>query len=146
MKFLIQKEVLDKFNDLVVGIVLARDINNRGVSQEINELLHIAADKAIGECSQLESPSRHPNIIPWREAYKKFGSDPHDYRCSSEALLRQVIKGNKVGGINKLVDLYNFISLKYIIPVGGEDLDKTKGDILLTFATGDERFVRLGGT
>lgn len=146
MKFIIKKEIFDKFTDFIVGIILANGLDNRGELKEINDLLRNAENKAINEFSKFESPSQHPNILPWRQAYKKFGSDPHDYHCSSEALVRQVLKGKKIRHINKLVDLYNYISLKYVLPVGGEDLDKIKGDLVLDFAKGDELFVRLGGT
>lgn len=46
--------------------------------------------------------------------------------------------------INPLVDLYNFVSLKYELPCGGEDLEKITSDIELTYATGTENFISLG--
>jgi len=50
--------------------------------------------------------------------------------------MKRVLKGNEIWQINKVVDLYNYISLKYLTPIGGEDLDKIKGDIYLNFAEG----------
>ncbi|MFH0791721.1 MAG: phenylalanine--tRNA ligase beta subunit-related protein [bacterium] len=145
MKFIIQKEIFENFDGLTVGFIIAKNIDNRGQSPEINGLLRSVEKKVTEEFSGFASPSEHPNIIPWRQAYKKFGSDPHDFRCSSEALVRQVLKGNEIRHINKLVDIYNYISLKYVVTVGGEDIEKTKGDIVLGFALGDEPFTRLGG-
>ncbi|HHN8468654.1 B3/4 domain-containing protein [Clostridioides difficile] len=49
-----------------------------------------------------------------------------------------------MGTINPLVDIYNFISLKYALPCGGEDIDKFIGDIRLTRAIGNEEFIPLG--
>ncbi|MFR2966559.1 MAG: B3/4 domain-containing protein [Anaerovoracaceae bacterium] len=43
-----------------------------------------------------------------------------------------------------LVDIYNGLSLKYGIPVGGEDIDKFEGNVRLTLASGDEEFMTLG--
>jgi DNA/RNA-binding domain of Phe-tRNA-synthetase-like protein len=43
------------------------------------------------------------------------------------------------------VALYNTISLRYILPVGGEDLDQIVGDIWLTVAGDNEPAVRLLG-
>ena len=145
MKFKINNKIFEKFFGLNIGVVFTKDTNNKGESQEINDLLREAESKVISKFSQFESPSLHPNIIPWRKAYKKFGSDPHHYHCSSEALVRRILKGNKIRHINKLVDLYNYISLKYVLPLGGEDLDKIKGDLILDYAKGDEQFIRLGG-
>src|SRR3989339_804121 len=48
------------------------------------------------------------------------------------------INGEELRHINKLVDAYNFISLKYMLPIGGEDIDKIEGDVELTFAKKNE--------
>jgi hypothetical protein len=39
MKFIIKKEIFDKFVDLIVGTVLANGLDNKGESKEINDLL-----------------------------------------------------------------------------------------------------------
>ncbi len=43
------------------------------------------------------------------------------------------------------MDLYNTISLRYLLPAGGEDLDRTQGDIVLTLAGENEAPVKLLG-
>jgi DNA/RNA-binding domain of Phe-tRNA-synthetase-like protein len=85
-------------------------------------------------------PTAHPHIAAWREAYQQFGVKPSKYPCSVEALLSRVLKGQELPSINLVADLYNVISLKYVLPVGGEDWDKLTGDLHLTFATGSEPF------
>lgn len=52
--------------------------------------------------------------------------------------------GNHLETINPLVDIYNYISLRYGLPCGGEDIDTFVGDIRLTKAVGNENFVTLG--
>jgi DNA/RNA-binding domain of Phe-tRNA-synthetase-like protein len=59
-------------------------------------------------------------------------------------MLKRVSKGNSIGTINPLVDIYNGISLKYGVPVGGEDIDKFDGDNRLTIADGSEEFITYG--
>nr|WP_081468068.1 phenylalanine--tRNA ligase beta subunit-related protein [Thermovirga lienii] len=59
-------------------------------------------------------------------------------------MLKRISKGEHIGTINPLVDIYNSISLRYALPCGGEDIDKFVGDIRLTTASGNERFVPLG--
>ena len=59
-------------------------------------------------------------------------------------MLKRVAKGNDIGCINPLVDLYNGISLKYGVPVGGEDIDKFVGNVQLTLAQGGEEFITYG--
>ena len=67
----------------------------------------------------------------------KFGAKS-EYRSSVENLYRLVLKGNELRNINPLVDIYNYISLKYMLPVGGEDIDSLSGDLKLTVAGENE--------
>lgn len=90
-----------------------------------------------------EEFSSNEVIKVWRDAFKKFKTKK-GARSSIEALLKRVSTGKGLGTINPLVDIYNFISLKYAMPCGGEDMDKFIGDIRLTKATGDESFITLG--
>ena len=45
--------------------------------------------------------------------------------------------------INRIVDIYNAISLKHLLPAGGEDWNKLTSDLYLTFATGSEPFIAI---
>ncbi|MDD5750383.1 MAG: phenylalanine--tRNA ligase beta subunit-related protein [Candidatus Pacebacteria bacterium] len=146
MELKIQKEIFETFPDFIAGVVLVKGCDNQGASIQIAELLRKAEKDQVEKFARLESFSQHPQISAWRSAYRRFGSDPHQYRCSAEAIIRRVLKGDQLPDINKLVDLYNYISLKYVLPVGGEDTEKIKGDLFLGFADGTEQFIRLGGT
>ncbi|KAH7109033.1 Phenylalanyl-tRNA synthetase [Dactylonectria macrodidyma] len=79
-----------------------------------------------------------PHIAAWREAYKAFGAKPQKIRNSLEALTRRVAVG--LPRVNRLTDIYNAISVKHQVPLGGEDLDKYNGSPFLTRATGEEQF------
>lgn len=145
MHLRIHKEVFDNFDWPVIGVIYCYGIDNKENRTEVGMLLRDAETTARSEFSRFESLGEHPNIAAWRAAYKKFGADPHQYRCSVESLVRRVLKGESVPHVNKLVDLYNYISLKYVIPVGGENIDAIRGDLRLAFADGTEEFVRLNG-
>ena len=60
-------------------------------------------------------------------------------------MTRRVLKGDPFPRINPLVDLYNSVSLKYLVPMGGHDLDTLQGDLSLQFAEGGEPFTPMGG-
>jgi len=145
MELKIQKEIFEAFPDFIAGVVLIKGCDNQGALPEIAGLLRAAEKNQAENFAQFNTLSQHPQISSWRLCYRKFGADPHQYRCSVEAIVRRTLKGDQLPNINKLVDLYNYISLKYVLPVGGEDIDKIVGDLSLGFANGDERFVRLGG-
>lgn len=88
-----------------------------------------------------ETPlEEHPHLVAWRRKYSSFGCNPRRVFCSVEALLRRAIKKG-LSPINRVVDVYNAVSLEHVIPIGGEDLDSVQGDVVLRFATGMEDFL-----
>jgi DNA/RNA-binding domain of Phe-tRNA-synthetase-like protein len=76
------------------------------------------------------------HVEAWREAYRGFGVNPKRARPSVDALLRR----GDLPEINRVVDAYNGISVRFELPIGGEDLDAYDGPARLVRATGDEPF------
>jgi DNA/RNA-binding domain of Phe-tRNA-synthetase-like protein len=144
MKLVITDTIFDEFPELVLGIVILHNIDNSQNSCEITEMLRQAEAALPGKFGSTPV-IEHPFIATWREAYRKFGAKPKNYPSSVENLTRRVLNGAAIGHINDLVSLYNTISLRHILPVGGEDLDKIIGDVLLTRAGNDEPAVFLLG-
>lgn len=142
-KFIVEDSFWRIFPDAKIGVVICHSIDNTIKNQEkYEELLRNAENEALKYLVD-EQLSENQVIKVWREAFKKFKTKK-GARSSIEALLKRVYKGDQIGNINPLVDIYNSISLKYALPCGGEDIDKFEGDIKLTIATGDEEFVPLG--
>lgn len=84
-----------------------------------------------------ESPvTERPGISEWRKTWKALGADPNRYRLSAESLLRRIAKQNYLQPFHSAVDLNNFFSLQYEIPVGIYDADLIQGDVEI--ALGDE--------
>ena len=80
------------------------------------------------------APLDHPHLLAWREAFRAFGAKRH--RCSAEALIAR----GELPRINPLVDRYNAVSMRWAVPVGGEDLDAVVPPVRLVFARGSEPF------
>ncbi|MGD3107073.1 B3/B4 domain-containing protein [Streptomyces sp. YGL11-2] len=91
------------------------------------------------------APQDDPHIAAWRAAYTAFGCKPSRTRNSAEALARRALADGGLPRINRLVDIYNAISVAHLIPVGGEDLDRIQGGMRLVRATGQERFATAAG-
>lgn len=142
MQIMIDSRIFVMYPSLCVGVVVTRDINNRPDGAAAAALLAAQAEATRLDLGDTP-PGRHPRVVPWRNVYSAFGAKPSKYNCSVEALLRRVQKGDGLPSINPLVDLYNAISLKYFIPAGGDDLAKVEGDIALTLAAGNERYIGL---
>lgn len=143
-RFIIEDSLWELFPDASIGVIIAKGLDNGVTSPDFANMLEEASKKVMVSLEGAEL-AKHPVISVWREAYKKFRS-PRENRSSIEALIRRVYNGKQVGTINPLVDIYNYVSLKYMLPCGGEDLDVVKGDLRLTRANGDEPFTPLGST
>jgi DNA/RNA-binding domain of Phe-tRNA-synthetase-like protein len=141
-EFRLEADVLALFPDATVAIAVVRGIDNRVDDPEIWPMLETEIERAAASVNDGEI-SQHPAVTPWRAAFAQFGVKPSKYRSSIEAMLRSAQSG-RLRSINPLVDLYNTISLRHLLPVGGEDLAKIVGDIRLTRAHGDELFIPLG--
>ncbi len=140
--FRLEPPFLELFPEATVAIVVVRGIDNTIDDPEIWPMLEIEIERAAASANEGEI-SQHPAVAPWRAAFAQFGVKPSKYRSSIEAMLRSAQSG-RLRPINPLVDLYNTISLRHQLPVGGEDLAKISGDVRLTRAIGDEHFVPLG--
>ena len=73
-------------------------------------------------------------------AFSAFGAKPKRYPSSAEALITRVLKGQPLPRINVLVDLYNAVSVRHVVPLGGEDADQLAGALRLTITEGGEPF------
>lgn len=80
--------------------------------------------------------TERPGIAEWRKVWKSFGADPNRYRHSAESLMRRIAKQNYLSPVHSAVDLNNFFSLQYEIPIGIYDEEKLEGNVELLL--GDE--------
>jgi DNA/RNA-binding domain of Phe-tRNA-synthetase-like protein len=144
MNFIITDRIFVEHLELAIGVVIAHDIVNTQDKAEITTLLR-SAEATLPSKFEDTPIIQHPFIATWREAYRKFGAKPKDYPSSVENLTRRVLNGATMPHINNLVALYNTISLRHILPVGGEDIDKIVGDVVLTQAGPDEPAIYLLG-
>lgn len=80
------------------------------------------------------------HLASWAEAYNRFGAKPNRTPCSAQALKKRVEKDGSLPRINPVVDLYNAVSLRFAIPVGGENFDAYVGKPRLSVADGTETF------
>ncbi|MCJ7732785.1 hypothetical protein MUP51_10765 [Candidatus Bathyarchaeota archaeon] len=135
--------IIREYPGIHIGVLMGRDMDNKRQIPELFQLQKKAirsAQEQIGD----QPPTQHPHIASWRELYKSFGTKPGDYRPSAEALIRRTLKTGDLPRINNAVDLYNVVSVKHVIPMGGFDLDNVDGDIYLRFSRGGESFIPLG--
>ena len=125
--------------DFVVTIVRARGLSN-GPSDESSTALLRRAERIARVALNGAEPATLPHIAAWRDAYRAFGAKGQRTPCSAEALLARAVDGKGLPSINRIVDLYNAVSVEFALPVGGEDLARYVGVPRLTLAAGHEPF------
>ncbi len=143
MKDGVSREIFARFPNYVRGVVVVRGADNSQESAKLTELLRRAEQAATQDPLLVEIKS-HPRLAPWRQAYQSFGSNPNKFYSSIESLARRGRRGDQVPYINTLVALFNYFSLKHMVPAGGDDLDMVDGRLELTFAKGNEPFTPFG--
>ena len=133
MLFKIDSRIFEDFPGVMIGVVVVHDIDNTKTHKSVQELLKNEQEH-LKQLIKIDDLAEHPHIAPWRNAYKKFGAKPKKHSSSIENLVKRVLKGESLRHINTLVDLYNVVSLRYLLPAGGKDLATIEGDIQLTVA------------
>ncbi len=140
-KIRISQEIFKKFPQFKRGIILVKDIRiiekNKRIKKPLNRIIEQRQSEKVDY-------NEHPYLKAWDEAHIKFGSDPEQYLPSIKALLSRVMGGGGLPSINSVVTLFNYISIKHLVPCGGDDLNKIMGNLCLDFATGNELFTGLG--
>jgi DNA/RNA-binding domain of Phe-tRNA-synthetase-like protein len=138
MRFCIEEEVFQMFPSFCRGVVMAAGIDNSKACPELEELLR-KQEEIMRQDSAIDLTT-HPRLLAWKEAYRQFGSNPNKFTPSIVFLAKQVKSGKTVRSISPAVDAFNIISLKHMIPCGGDDMTSVEGDVTLGRAVSDETF------
>lgn len=80
------------------------------------------------------------HLTAWDDVFIAFGAKPKRTPCSANALRKRVLKEGELPSLDPIVDIYNAISVRYAIPVGGENFAAYSGVPRLTIADGSEPF------
>lgn len=140
MNYRIMPEVFQLFPDFYRGVVVAGNAKNGPSDPEILSSLLGLEEKIKNEHLDLASD---PRLKIWEDAYVKFGSNPKKYTPSINFLVSRIKEGKSIRSISTIVDLFNVVSLRYLVPCGGDDVDTVEGDLTLGIATGKEIFAPL---
>ncbi|MCX6031764.1 MAG: tyrosine--tRNA ligase [Chloroflexi bacterium] len=138
----VARDVFSLFPSYRRIVIIARDIDNSGEHYELAQMMaEVRAQLRNTLGLEAESIPDHPAVANWRAAFRAFGVDPDEQHPSVQALLGSVLSGRSISYYNTVVAISNLISLKYLLPSGADDIDKTVGDFGLRLAKGNEVFV-----
>jgi DNA/RNA-binding domain of Phe-tRNA-synthetase-like protein len=121
------------------GLVLGQQLHNGASGADLVAQLRTQEEALRGRVQG--NPAEFPRIAAWREAYRRFGARPSDFRSSIEALARRVLRGDALPSINALVDIGNLISLRYLVPVGVHPVPAGEGMLCLRLSEPADTFL-----
>ena len=122
MRFVVSPKIFELYPGLKLPVVVAQGLEPTANSIRVEKLWREAWEEAGLLASTYANAQSHPRVAAWREAMAATGVSGRKYPSSVESLLRRAFKGGEPPRINPLVDFYNSISLRYVVPAGGFDL------------------------
>lgn len=143
MRIEVTPEVFDLFPGYTRHVLVVRGADNSVESTELAELLMLE-QRLVRENDAFIEPKEHPLVASWRDAFQTFGTNPNKCPPSIANLLKRVRSGKDFPYVNSLVAIFNIVSMRHVLPAGGDDLDTVKGDICLIRAKGNENYTPLG--
>jgi len=89
--------------------------------------------------------SEVPGVPPARQLFSSLGIDPTKHRPSSESLLRRALKDKGFFSVNSLVDIGNWCSLEFLLPICVYDFAKIVGDVTVRLGHAGESYAGING-
>ncbi|MED3562433.1 B3/4 domain-containing protein [Bacillus xiapuensis] len=144
MEIQLSSSLLEKAPDFKAGVIEYENITVGDSPQMVKGRLQLFQESIYFELEN-KNVTELPGIQEWRSVFKKTGKDPNRYRHSAEALYRRVQKQNYLVPLQSAIDLNNFFSLQYQVPIGIYDMTKLKGSVMIRLGTEGEEYRGLNG-
>lgn len=139
MKASIDPHIKEILPDFKIGIIHYNNITVSDSPQMLKGRLQLFQEQLYFDLDEKELTD-FPGLLEWKLAWKALGADPNRYRHSAEALFRRIKKQNYLKPVHSGVDMNNFLSLQYEIPLGLYDQDKIDGDVEITLGTDQDQY------
>jgi DNA/RNA-binding domain of Phe-tRNA-synthetase-like protein len=139
--FRVADEVFAKLPGLRVVSVVARGISDGDRAAVDAEWT--AAWAAVHDGFGYENAQSHPRIAQWRLAMRGVGAPHKEFPTSVESLVRRAIKGPAPFRVHPVVDFYNAVSLRHVVPAGAFDLAALDSDLELRLTRDGDSFSAL---
>ncbi len=144
MEISINQSLLAQHPELKIGIIHYTKIVVAESPQMIKGRMQLYQENLYLEL-QDHPVTQLEGITEWRKLWKKLGADPNRYRHSAESLMRRISKQNYLTPLHSGVDLNNFFSLQYEMPIGLYDVSKIKEFVEITLGHEEVGYEGLNG-
>ena len=139
MEISVNPKVTEILPDFKAGIIHYNNITVSDSPQMLKGRLQLFQEQLYFDLDEKELTD-FPGLLEWKLAWKALGADPNRYRPAAEALYRRIRKQNYLAPVHSGVDMNNFLSLQYEIPLGLYDADKIEGDVEITVGTEADQY------
>ena len=144
MRITLNPNVASLIDQFKIGLIHYNKILVEDSPQMIKGRMQLYQENLFIEM-QDQPVTERKGIREWRTIWKQLGGDPNRYRHSAESLMRRIGKQNYLTPFHSAVDLNNFFSLQYEMPIGIYDFRKLEGDINISLGTKDCGYEGLNG-
>lgn len=144
MKVSLNQNILNHLPTFKMGINYYTKITVSESPQMLKGRLQLFQEQLFFELDE-KAVTDFAGVQEWREVWKLLGANPSRYRSSIEALMRRIAKQNYLQPFNSAVDMNNFFSLQYEIPIGIYDTDFVEGDVTIDIGNEDTIYEGLNG-
>ncbi len=144
MEIQVSRTICDRVPGFSVGIIVYNDIQVGASPQMLKGRLQLFQESIYFDLLE-KNVTDLDGIKEWRSIFKTAGKDPNRYRHSAEALYRRIAKQNYLQSVHSAIDLNNFFSLEYQIPIGVYDRDKLNGNVEIRLGNDNEEYAGLNG-
>ena len=138
-QIIVDQEIFDRFPNFKRGLIIVSHVENGLSDETISKILNAEIEERTG-VNLLD----HEYVKAWDSVYTNLGVNPNKFPPSIKSLLKRVVKSGGFPFINSIVALFNYVSIAYLIPCGGDDTDRVEGNLRLGISKGNEIFVPLG--
>ena len=122
-------------------------ISNFSIISDIYDLdqIIIEIESELKSKYTIDNIKEDPIIAKYRNFYwKHLNLDPTKIRPSSEALIRRILKNQRIPKISSFVDAYNWASAASLIPLGAYDIETFNSPIIFRLTRENETFTPIG--
>jgi DNA/RNA-binding domain of Phe-tRNA-synthetase-like protein len=144
LETIIHPALCSKIPDFKAGVIFYQDIEVGPSPQMLKGRLQLFQESLYFDLAEKELTD-FPGISEWRQVFKAAGTNPSRYRPAHEALYRRVIKQNYLSPVHSAIDLNNFFSLKYEVPIGIYDSSQIEGNVSIKIGDEYDEYAGLNG-
>ena len=128
MKLSIDSQILDNYNGLQFGIVVAKTVNNEQKTFALSQIFNGLSAQTKSKLKKSELDLM-PKILNWQNVYNDISGKT--FKTSLEKLLREVLAGREVSFTDNLGQIRDYCMLKWKLPITCFSLNDIYGDIEL---------------